>query len=179
MVKTGSQANSSCNLSTITCTYSTPTIICSHNVPKCIQTRLISVNLYPLVWVPGPLTMCFCELGTKWSWTLLVRMYQESIYRYELISLILCTSLEKFQQTMSKEHLRSKYYLRNSCIMYLVSFVCYWNDPICIKVSAPKLFWILQGYVGMGGCLTLRMPTRVSFKDFVMEVKVTVIQKII
>jgi hypothetical protein len=110
---------------------------------------------------------------------LLVTMYQESIYRYELISLILCTSLEKFQQTMSKEHLRSKYYLRNSCIMHLVSFVCYWNVPICIKVSVPKIFWILQGYVGMGGCLTLRMPTRVSFKDFVMEVKVTVIQKII
>jgi hypothetical protein len=63
--------------------------------------------------------------------------------------------------------------------MHLVSFVCYWNVPICIKVSVPKIFWILQGYVGMGGCLTLRMPTRVSFKDFVMEVKVTVIQKII
>jgi hypothetical protein len=61
--------------------------------------------------------------------------------------------------------------------MHLVSFVCYWNDPICIEVSALKLFWILQGYVGMAGCLTLCIPTRVSFKDFVMEVKVTVIQK--
>jgi hypothetical protein len=145
MVKTGSQANSSCNLSTITCTHSTPTIICSHNVPKCIQTRLISVDLNPLVWVLGPFTCALCELCTKWSWMLLVGMYKESIYRYELIALILWTSLESFSQTMPKEHLRGTYYLINRCIMHLVSFVCYWNDPICIKVLAPKLFWILQG----------------------------------
>jgi hypothetical protein len=90
-------------------------------------------------------------------------MYQESIYRYELIALILCISLESFPQTMPKEHLRGIYYLSNWCIMHLVSFVCYWNDPICIKVSAPKLFWILQGYVGMAGCLTLCIPTRVFY----------------
>lgn len=86
---------------------------------------------------------------------LLVSMYQESIYRFELIALILWTSLESFTQTMSKELLRGTYYLSNLCIMHLVSFVCCWNDPICIKVLAPKLFWILQGYVGMAGCLTL------------------------
>ncbi len=93
-------------------------------------------------------------------------MYQESIYRYELIALILCISVESFPQTMSKEHLRGKYYLSNLCIMHLMSFVGYWNDPICIEVLAPKLFWILQGYVGMGCCLTLCIPTRVSFKGF-------------
>jgi hypothetical protein len=123
-------------------------------VAKCIQNTQISVDLDTLVWVPGHLTCAFVSWAQNGHECYLSEWTKKALY-HELISLILCTSLESFWQTMSKEHLRGKYFLIKLCIM---SLVLYWNDHICIKVGAPKLFCILQNYVGMAGFLTMCIP---------------------
>jgi hypothetical protein len=158
MVKTGSQANSSCNLSTITCTHTNPTIICSHNVPKCIQTRLKSVDLYPLVWMLGPLTCAFVSWAQNGHECYLSECTKKAFSDMSWLDGFYVLLLRVSHTPCPKNTWGALVY-HAPCVFCLL---LEWPH-FCIKVLVPKLFWILQGYVGMAGCLTLCIPTQGFF----------------
>jgi hypothetical protein len=124
-------------------------------VPKCIQSRLIYTPWYGclgrshvLLWPGHKLVInVTCPNVPRKHLPIWVDFIDFVYFSWKFLT--------NHVQTMSKEHLRGKYFLMELCIM---SFVLYWNDPICIKVGAPKLFCILQSYVGMAGCLTMCIP---------------------